>query len=79
MSAPNWLSSRYNISLSYVSAGKVEYVGVCEPGATKAQARWAIFKLFYTGDDITDLRWADATRAFTKVWDDRATYIYSTV
>lgn len=77
MSAPNWLSSRYDLNLAYTGSD-VEYVGAAEPGANKAEARWAIFKLFYAGVNITEVRWANASRAFDKVWNDRATYTYDT-
>lgn len=77
MSAPNWLSARFDMNLAYVGAtDQVEYVGVAEPGANKAEAKWAIFKLFYSGTNITELRWANASRAFVFVWNDRATYTY---
>lgn len=76
MSAPNWLSLRYDLNLAYASAGKVEYVGSAEPGTNKAEARWAIYKLFYSGDDVTEIRWADGSRFFDRVWNDRASYIY---
>jgi hypothetical protein len=77
LSAPNWLSSRYDLNLAYVTAtDKVEYVGSAEPGATKAEAKWAIYKVLYSGDNVTELRWANADRKFDKVWNDRATYTY---
>lgn len=78
MSAPNWLSSRYDLSLAYLSAGRVEYVGAAEPGTNKAEARWTIFKIFYSGTDVVDLRWANGSRLFDKVWNDRTTYTYDT-
>lgn len=76
MSAPVFQAPRYSTNLAY-SGSNVEFVGIAEPGTTKAQALWAIFKLTYSGSNVTEVRWANATRKFDKVWDDRATYTYS--
>ena len=68
----------YTEAFAYVAGtSKVEYHGWAAPGSSKASLVWAIQKLTYSGDDITDLQWADGVKTFTKVWNDRATYTYS--
>ena len=68
----------YTEAFAYVSGtSKVEYHGWAAPGTSKGSLLWAIQKLTYSGDDITDLQWADGVRTFTKEWDERTTYTYS--
>ena len=79
MSAPAWLSTRFDSNIAYVAASDlVEFLGVAEPGANKAEGKWAIFKVLYSGTNITEIRWANGDRRFDKVWDDRAIYMYDT-
>jgi len=60
------------------SSGNAIYIGLANPGSSKASAVWAIKKLSYDGDsNMVEARYADGTDDFTKVWNDRATYSYS--
>ena len=49
------------------------YVGEANPGTANSSTGWRIKR--YTQSDLTG-KWADATSAFTKIWDNRATYTY---
>ena len=54
------------------------YVGYAAAGAATSVAAWRIIKITYSAfDDPTAVLYADGTDAFDKVWDLRATYVYS--
>lgn len=52
------------------------YIGKAEIESTNNQAVWQIKKLIIVGLE-TDIRFAEGTDSFDKVWDDRASYTYS--
>ena len=59
------------------ASGNAIYIGKAVPGALSSDAKWQIKKCTYDANNsVTEVRWADLTPAFTKVWDDRATYDY---
>lgn len=53
------------------------YIGEALPGTANSAATWRIFRLDETNDPDLEIRWADGTADFDKVWDDRASYTYS--
>ena len=60
--------------------GDYMYVGECAVGGAEASAVWRIKRIeFLTGanDGDIEIKWADGTASFIKVWNDRATYAYS--
>jgi len=59
------------------SGGKLLYEGTAQPGKATSEAEWQIKKYEYSGDDLTEINFADGTAAFTKIWDNRASYSYS--
>lgn len=60
------------------ASGNAIYIGRAAPGTLATAAKWQIKKITYDGNSsMTESRWADATPAFTKVWNDRATYDYT--
>ncbi len=65
----------YTTKLDDVGGG-VTYVGYAAPGSLDADAAWKIVKLTESGDDLVK-EYADGTKDFDKIWDDRATYTYS--
>lgn len=52
------------------------YIGQARPGALVTEAVWALRQMLIIGANVTIL-WADGTAAADKIWDDRASYIYS--
>lgn len=72
----NTIETQYTQALAYTGSN-VEYVGLAAPGTSKAAALWQIKKLTYSGDNVTDVQFADASTSFNKVWNDRASYTYS--
>lgn len=52
------------------------YAGEAAPGSAENLSVWRIKKITENGDDITAV-WASGTAAFDKVWDSRASYVYS--
>ena len=72
-----YTKSEFTLKMEVVSKKPV-YVGECMPGTLVSVAKWRIKKMTYNADGIiTDIQWADGTRAFDKEWDKRATYTYS--
>lgn len=54
------------------------YIGEAIPGSGTSSASWRIKKLTYSGDNVTDIKWAEGdSLTFNKNWDDRASYSYS--
>lgn len=68
--------------LSYHSAsaganGKVEYIGMANPGAGISASAWAIKRLTYDASgNVTSIEWANSSLAMARMWDDRQTYVY---
>ena len=63
--------------LDYSGGDNPIYIGRCFPGAATSDAKWQIYKNAYNADgNPTDLRWANGTDVFDKVWDDRSSYTY---
>ena len=54
------------------------YIGESVPGTSPATARWRIQMHTYTGTDLVITAWANGSKKFDKVWDDRTTYTYIT-
>lgn len=66
-------------------ATRVDFVGdtliykaQAQPGTLDASNAWRIQEITFVGaDEDVEIRWASGTSDFDKVWDDRATYLYS--
>lgn len=56
--------------------GALTYIGEAEPGSTKSNSVWRIKRIEDLGGGDIEIRWANGTAAFNKVWDDRTTYTY---
>jgi hypothetical protein len=52
------------------------YKGYAIPGASTANAVWAVEKVTVVGD-VTTKKWAGGNKNFDKIWDNRAALIYS--
>lgn len=57
-------------------SGSFLYIGEAAPGSSPSSAAWRIKRVYENGPD-TDIIWADNTAEFDKVWNDRATYEYT--
>ena len=54
------------------------YIGHAAPGTLVTAAAWQIQKITYDGNsNITNVQFAAGVNDYTKVWDDRAGYVYS--
>lgn len=67
---------KYITAISY-NEGNAEYIGKADPDSNKANAVWQIVKLSYTGENMTDIQYADGDLSFDNIWDDRASLSYS--
>jgi len=67
----------YTVKIVYVSAGKPQYIGKALPGTASSDAGWQIQKLTYATDDVTDIKWAGGSLAFTNIFDNYASFTYS--
>ena len=55
------------------------YIGETKhKGATVSDAVWRISKITVSGTQ-TGIFWADGDDGFTKIWDDRTTYTYTSL
>ena len=52
--------------------------GMAQPGTLDATNGWRIEEIIFVGpDEDVEIRWAGGDANFDKVWDDRATFLYS--
>ena len=66
-------------------ASRVDFVGdtliyraKANPGTLDATNGWRIEEITFVGpDEDVEIRWAGGNANFDKVWDDRATFLYS--
>lgn len=75
MAVVNVTSITYKYRAEY-SSYNVIYEGWALPNIETSATGWKICKHTYSGTNLTQTDWADGTKEFTKVWDDRATYTY---
>lgn len=64
------------VNIARDGSGNPEYVGWSAPGTPENETGWLIVKHTFTGTDLDTSRLADASIAFDKIWDDRASYSY---
>lgn len=70
--------SEYTMAIEYDASNNPIYVGEVLPGIGKASRGWRIKRITYdVSNNATDVRWANGTTEFSKVWNDRVTYSYS--
>ena len=63
--------------LSY-SGTSAEYIGYADPGVEETQALWMIVNLKYDGSGLmVEKNFADGSKAFDKIWTERAGYTYA--
>ena len=53
------------------------YVGEAAPGSLAANSVWRIKRITEYANGYLEIIWANDTDAFDKVWNDRATYVYT--
>jgi hypothetical protein len=64
--------------LAFDVNGNLEYIGYAPIDASAADAKWQIRKLFHDASgNLLRWRFADDNPRNEKVWDDRASYVYS--
>lgn len=69
---------KYKISIEYDSSDNPVYYGESIPGINTSDAKWRIKEFIYdVNDNVIDIKWADGTYLFNKVWDNRANYTYN--
>lgn len=59
------------------SGNLVEYVGRAHPGSVEGDEVWQIQRLTYSGNNVTEKKFADGSMEFKFSWTDRAKYNYS--
>ena len=52
------------------------YKGEALPGTISSAPNWRICKIVISNGDDIDTLWADGNEAFSKTWDNRASYTY---
>lgn len=58
------------------SLGTTVYVGYNKNGAADADSTWKIMKVTVVGD-ITTMKYPNGSKAYSYVWNNRASYTYS--
>ena len=63
-------------SVEYSGSNPI-YVGETEPGSGKGEAKWKIMKIGYSGDNPSDIQYADGDTKYDNIWDNRGSLNYS--
>lgn len=71
------IDPRYSVAVEYNGDGNVLYFGRALPGSAKSSAVWQVRKFTYSGQNLTDVQWADGNTKYDNVWNDRASLSYS--
>ena len=54
------------------------FLGEAKPGTLDSEGAWRIRTFIYNVDKrLIEIRWAEGTGEFDKVWDDRAGFTYT--
>ena len=62
--------------ITYSPTHQVTYIGKAKIGSSGSDAVWEIRKIELTGT-VTTILYAEGSKRFNKVWDDRESYSYS--
>jgi hypothetical protein len=65
-----------NKLLQVDTVGNTHYIGYANAGSATSGTVWAIKRVVELGNDVT-INWADGTKDFDNIWDDRITLTYS--
>jgi YD repeat-containing protein len=77
MSVYQFGNSDLDVAIEYNVTNLAIYVGEAQPGTSKGSPNWRIMKLDYDANNNLILkRFADGSKNFNKIWDNRATYTY---
>lgn len=57
------------------TVGNTNYLGYATAGSVTSGAVWAIKRVVETGNNVV-ITWADGTKDFDNVWDNRTSLIY---
>lgn len=66
----------YSKRIDFVTEAEL-YRGEAAVGSSEADPAWRIRKVVLAQDDDVTETWAGGTAVFDKIWNDRATYVYS--
>ncbi len=70
-------SEDLQLAVDYTTGTNPIYIGRSRPGALKSATDWQIRKLTYdSNNNVTDIKFADGTNDYNKIWDNRASYTY---
>jgi hypothetical protein len=64
-------------AIVYNVSNLAEYIGFTLPGTSKAEPKWLIKKLTYSGNYVTDIQFANGEAKFNKVMNSYNLYTYS--
>ena len=67
----------FTVAIEYDVSNNPIYIGKAQLGIAKNAAKWQIKKLTWSGSNMIDLQWPNASDAFLFTWNDRASYSYS--
>lgn len=67
---------KLTVKMEYSGSNPI-YIGEAKPGTATSSAGWRIRKLTYSGENVTDIEWADGDIEFNNIWDNRDSLSYS--
>lgn len=53
-----------------------KYIGTARSGALESSDEWTIVRLKLSGQEVTEIKWADGRQDPVHIWDDRASLVY---
>ena len=73
-------TANQNQLIEYYTSNKLpKYIGYSLPGTSASTAGWSIKLITYDAQsNVLSRKWAGGTNAYTKVWNSRDSYDYST-
>jgi len=75
---PRTVVPLYVVKFEYDGSNNLIYIGHAAPGTVGSAALWRIRKFTYDGSgNLLEVAWPSASREFTFVWDNRASFSYS--
>jgi hypothetical protein len=76
----NMSELQINFAIKTHTSGNFTYIGSALPKTLSSEAQWKIKRIYDNGiigdGNMTDIRFADGSTDFDKIWDSRTSYNY---
>ena len=61
----------------YSGGSAIVYIGKAHADSLTSEAKWQIQKLTYSGDNVTNIDFAEGNSGYVHIWDNRSTFDYT--